>query len=76
VKKKKWENESCESVEWMMGAELEDLEDVLVIWIGQMHTNSETATDEVIKEHGKGLGEQMSVTNFVQKNLYVFCSKN
>jgi hypothetical protein len=48
---------------------------VLVIWIGQLHTNNETATDEVIKEQAKILGQQMSVTNFVKKKFFLFCSK-
>jgi hypothetical protein len=31
---KKWENEISKSVNWLKGAKLEDLEDVLVIWKG------------------------------------------
>jgi hypothetical protein len=27
-----------------------DLEDVIVVWIGQVNAKNETATDEVIKE--------------------------
>jgi hypothetical protein len=53
------------------GTKLEDLMDVLVIWIGQLHTNNEPETYEVIKEQAKVLGQQISVTNFVYKNLYV-----
>jgi hypothetical protein len=33
-------------------------------------------TDEVIKEEGKVFGQQMNVTNFVHRNLYVFFSVN
>jgi hypothetical protein len=32
---------------------LEDLEDALVIWIRHMHTDSETAANEVLKEEAK-----------------------
>jgi hypothetical protein len=39
-----------------------------------MAQSNETATDEIIKEQAKMLGQQMSVINFVHKNLYVFCS--
>jgi hypothetical protein len=37
-----------------------------------------TEIDEVIKEQAKVdlFGQQMSVTNFVHKNWYAFCSKN
>jgi hypothetical protein len=34
-----------------------------------------TATDEVIKEQVKVLGQEMTVTSFVHKNSYVFCYK-
>jgi hypothetical protein len=33
------------------------------------------ATDEVIDEQGKITGQQMSLTHFVHKHWYVFCSK-
>jgi hypothetical protein len=33
----KWEKKTCESVKWLKGAKLEDPEDVLVIWIGQVN---------------------------------------
>jgi hypothetical protein len=70
---KKWENKTCESVKWLKG---ENLEDVLVIWIGQDNAKNETANDEVIEEQVKVLGQQISVTNVIHKNWYVFFSKN
>jgi hypothetical protein len=53
-----------------------DLEDVLVTCIGKVNAKNITATDEVIKEQAKICEQQMSVTNSVHKNWYVFCSKN
>jgi hypothetical protein len=32
--REKRENETCESLKWLKGAKLEDLEDALVVWIG------------------------------------------
>jgi hypothetical protein len=55
---------------------VEDLEDVLIIWIGQVNVKNGTAADEVIKEQAKVTGQQMSVTNSVHQNWYVFCYKN
>jgi hypothetical protein len=53
----------------LKGAKFRDLEDVLVIWMGQVNE-----TDEVVKEQAKVAGQQqMGVTNFVYKNWYVFC---
>jgi hypothetical protein len=49
---------------------------VLVIWIGQLHTNNDKATDEVIKEQVKIFGQQMSVTNSVHKTCMYFAPKN
>jgi hypothetical protein len=40
-------------VKWLKVAKLEDLEDVLVIWIGQLNSKSGTVIDEVIKEQAK-----------------------
>jgi hypothetical protein len=40
-----------------------------------MNVKNGTATDGVIKEQAKIIGQQMSVTNFVQKIWYVFFSK-
>jgi hypothetical protein len=40
-----------------------------------MHTINERVNDEVIMEQAKILGGQMSVTNFVHKNWYVFCTR-
>jgi hypothetical protein len=31
-------DETCESLKWLKGEKLEDLEDALVSWIGQVHT--------------------------------------
>jgi hypothetical protein len=42
---------------------LKDLGDVLVIWLGQVHTNSETATFEVITKQAKLFGQKMSMAN-------------
>lgn len=41
----------------------EDLEDALVIWLGQVNVKNETSTDEVIKEEVKAAGQQMSLAN-------------
>jgi hypothetical protein len=53
----------------------EDPEDALIIWIGQVNTKNGTGPDKVIKEQAKLRGQQMSVTNFVHKCWYVFCSR-
>jgi hypothetical protein len=37
----------CESLKWSMGAKLEDLEDVLVIWTGQVNTKNGTKLMEL-----------------------------
>jgi hypothetical protein len=52
----------------LKGVELEDLEETLVIWTGQVSAKNVTATYEVIKAQAKVCGQQMSVTNFVHKN--------
>jgi hypothetical protein len=67
-RKKKLEKEICENVKWLKGAKLVDIQDALIIWIGQVNTKNGTASDEV-------LGTWMSVTNFVHRN-YVLFSKN
>jgi hypothetical protein len=54
---------------------LKEPQEVLIIWIGQVHKKMLTAADEVIKKHAKVHGQQMSVTNFDHKNYYTFCSK-
>lgn len=59
----------------MKGAKTEQLEDVLVIWIGQVHLKNKTATHDFIKEQAEVHGQQIRVTNFVYKKRYVFCSK-
>jgi hypothetical protein len=41
-----------------------------------VNARSRTVTDEIVKEQAELLGQQMSVTDFVNKNYYVFCSKN
>jgi hypothetical protein len=46
---KKWENKTCESVKWLKCAKLEDLEDELVIWIGQVNVKNRKS-NEVIKK--------------------------
>jgi hypothetical protein len=53
-------------------AKLEGLKDVL----SHLDSANGTAADEVIKEQAKVLGQQMSVTYFVHKNWYIFCSEN
>jgi hypothetical protein len=49
----------------MKDAELEDLEDMLIIWIRQVNAKNGTKTDEVIKEQAKVLDQQMSEKSFV-----------
>jgi hypothetical protein len=44
-------------LKWLKGAKLEDLEAVLIIWLGQVNLKNGTATDEVIKEQVKVLGK-------------------
>jgi hypothetical protein len=51
------------------------LKDALVIWIGQVSAKNGRETNRVTKEQAKVIGQQMSVTNFVYKNLNVFCVK-
>jgi hypothetical protein len=53
----------------------EYLEDASVIWIQQVNVKNGEATGEDIKEQEKVFGQQISVTNFVQKSWYVFCSR-
>jgi hypothetical protein len=55
----------------LKGARLDDLKDALDIWIWQVNVNNGTATDEVIKEQVKVLGQQMSVKSFEHKKWYV-----
>jgi hypothetical protein len=50
VKREMREREACKSVKWLKGEKLEDLEDVLVIWIEHVNVKNGTATDKVIKE--------------------------
>jgi hypothetical protein len=54
------------------GAKLEDLEDALVIFIEQVNVLSGAVTNDLIKEHVEILVQQMSVTNFVHRNWYLF----
>ncbi|XP_021916826.1 tigger transposable element-derived protein 6-like [Zootermopsis nevadensis] len=63
--REKWENERCENMKRLKGAKHEDLEDALIIWIGQVNARNGTTTDGVIKEQAKVIGQQMGVTNFV-----------
>jgi hypothetical protein len=74
--KKKWENETCECLKWLKNAKLENPEDALVIWPGQVKRKNDTATVEVIKEQAKVCRQYMSVANFIHKNWYVFAPKN
>jgi hypothetical protein len=39
----KWENETCECVKWLKGAELEDFEDLSVMWTAHINGKNETA---------------------------------
>jgi hypothetical protein len=41
----------------------------------QVSAKKGTASDGVIKEQRKLIGQQMSVTNFVCKNWYVVCTR-
>jgi hypothetical protein len=52
---------------WLKGGKLQDLDDTLVTWIGQVNVKNGTAIDEVIKEQEKILGQQMTVTDFLHK---------
>jgi hypothetical protein len=42
--KNEWDKETCKCVKRSKGEKLEDLEDVLVIWIGQVNTKNGTST--------------------------------
>jgi hypothetical protein len=53
--KRERKNEAGESVKWPKDAKLEDLEDVLVIWLWHRHTDSGTAADEALKGQAKVL---------------------
>jgi hypothetical protein len=57
------------------GAKHRDLEDTLLIWLGQVNAKME---QQVMKLQGSReiIGQQMSVTNFVPKSCYVFCFKS
>jgi hypothetical protein len=59
-------------VKWLNRAKLEYLEDTLVIWVGQLNGKNGAATGRLVKEQMKVLGQQMSVTNSVHKNYYVY----
>jgi hypothetical protein len=54
-------------VKWLKATKLEDLEDMLGIWIGQVNMKNGAATDEVIKEQVEVPEQQISVTHFVYK---------
>jgi hypothetical protein len=59
---------TMQSVKWLMGAKLEDLEDMLVIWTEQENAKNGTASGKVITNQAKVLGQQMSVTNLGHNN--------
>jgi hypothetical protein len=53
----------------LKGVKIEDLEDVLVIWVGQVNGKNAAATDEIMSIKGTSkTGQQMSVTVSVHKN--------
>jgi hypothetical protein len=66
--REKWGNETRECVKWLKVAKLEDLEDELIIWTGQVNEKNGTATNEVVEEQAKVLEQQTNLTNFVHKN--------
>jgi hypothetical protein len=41
--------------------------------MGQVNTKNGTATEEVVKEQAKVIGQQMGVAYFVYKTWYVLC---
>jgi hypothetical protein len=49
--KEKWEKETCGNMRGLKGEELEDLEHVLVIWMGQVTAKDGTGTDEAARKH-------------------------
>jgi hypothetical protein len=59
-------------VKWSKGATSEDLANVL--FIREVNAKNVAVTGGVIKEQEKVFRQQMSVTDFVHRSLYVFCS--
>jgi hypothetical protein len=55
------ENETCESVKWLKGAKLENLEDALVIWIRQVNERNGSATGGVIKEKANSSADECDI---------------
>jgi hypothetical protein len=53
--KNKWDNETCESVLWLKGAKLKDLEDEFVTWPGQMNTKVEQQLMKLLRKRLKYL---------------------
>jgi hypothetical protein len=53
----------CETVEGCKTAKHQDIEDTLIIWIGQVNVKNGTAADEVTKKQVKVNAQQMGVTN-------------
>jgi hypothetical protein len=49
----------------LRGAKHQGTEDALIIWLQQVNAKNGTATDEIIKEQAKILGQQMGVTSYV-----------
>jgi hypothetical protein len=51
---------------------LEDHEDALVIWMGQVIVKNGSASNGIVNKQAKITEQQKGVTNFVYKNWYVF----
>jgi hypothetical protein len=54
----------------------EALQDALVCWVWQVYTQSGTETYKVVKEQAEVHGQDMSVTNFANKNCHIFPQQN
>jgi hypothetical protein len=76
VTRKKRQDKTCESVEWLKSARLARMRYLFVQGKWIQKKKKETAADELIKQQAKAAGQQMSMKMFVRSNWYAFCFKN
>jgi hypothetical protein len=66
----------CENVKRLKGTKLEDLEHVLVTWMGQVNSKNGTATDEAVKEQVKVNWKADGCDRFcIQKSVCILLQK-
>jgi hypothetical protein len=76
LSQRKKRNKTCETVKRLKGAKLEDLENLLVIWMVQFSAKNGTVPDEVVKEQVKMIGQQMGGQICIQTMVCVLLQEN